>query len=248
MCPCPLCRQHGDRKPHLEGDWRHATTPSPGAADPAGPPRRRPQCHTRLQRRRPVVRRGPDGFRGVLPLATLHDRARGDRLRRRGCAVGRFLGYRFNVCDARPVFATAAPFPGAKDVVVEWPHRYLAREAEAGRIDGRTVHAVLTHDPSSASCFSKSRCGCPTSPASARWGSRRTHEGRIERLKHKGLTDAEIARMPSPIGLHLGARIPQETAVSIAAEMIARKWGGTAQRLIEHHGRIHAAAPPVDRR
>ncbi|MEV5011700.1 XdhC family protein [Streptomyces sp. NPDC056159] len=125
------------------------------------------------------------------------------------------------MCDARPVFATAAPFPGAKDVVVEWPHRYLAREAEAGRIDSRTVHAVLTHDPSSASCFSKSR---------------------------KGLTGAEIARMSSPIGLHLGARIPQETAVSIAAEVIARKWGGTAQRLIEHHGRIYAAAPPVDRR
>ncbi|MFF4796500.1 XdhC family protein [Streptomyces sp. NPDC001276] len=172
-----------------------------------------------------MVRRGPDGFRGVLPLATLHDRARSDRLRRRGCAVGRFLGYRFNVCDARPVLATTAPFPSAKDVVVEWPHRYLAREAEAGRIDGRTVHAVLTHDPSSASCFSKSRCGCPTSPASARWGSRRTHEDGIERerLKHNGLTNTEIARMPNPIGLHLDARIPRDTAVSIAAEVIARK-------------------------
>ena len=61
--------------------------------------------------------------------------------------IGSFLGFRVTVCDARPVFATASRFPGANEVVVEWPHRYLAAEAEAGRIDGRTVLCVLTHDP-----------------------------------------------------------------------------------------------------
>lgn len=61
--------------------------------------------------------------------------------------LGSFLGYRVTVCDARGVFATPARFPAADEVVVDWPHRYLAAEHEAGRVDKRTVIAVLTHDP-----------------------------------------------------------------------------------------------------
>ena len=61
--------------------------------------------------------------------------------------VGAFLGYHVTVCDARPVFATNSRFPDADEVVVKWPHKYLAEETEAGRIDGRTVICVLTHDP-----------------------------------------------------------------------------------------------------
>ncbi|HEX5772264.1 MAG TPA: XdhC family protein, partial [Nocardioidaceae bacterium] len=58
--------------------------------------------------------------------------------------IGSFLGYEVTVCDARPVFATASRFPGADEVVVDWPHRYLRKEIEAGRVDGRTVLCVLT--------------------------------------------------------------------------------------------------------
>src|SRR4029450_1657351 len=61
--------------------------------------------------------------------------------------VGSFLGYRVTVCDARPVFATRTRFADADEVIVDWPHRYLQAEIEAGRIDGRTVICVLTHDP-----------------------------------------------------------------------------------------------------
>ena len=154
--------------------------------------------------------------------------------------MGSFLGYRVTVCDARPVFATASRFPGANEVVVEWPHRYLAAEAEAGRIDGRTVLTVLTHDPKFDVPLLEVALRLPEVGYIGAMGSRRTHEDRIARLKEQGVTDAEIARMSSPIGLDLGARTPEETAVSIAAEMIAQHWGGAGTRLAEREGPIHA--------
>jgi xanthine dehydrogenase accessory factor len=153
--------------------------------------------------------------------------------------MGNFLGYRVTVCDARPVFATASRFPGANEVVVEWPHRYLAKEAEEGRIDGRTVLTVLTHDPKFDVPLLEVALRLPEVAYIGAMGSRRTHTDRIERLKERGLTDAEIARMSSPIGLDLGARTPEETAVSIAAEMIAQHWGGAGTRLAEREGPIH---------
>ncbi|GAA4708706.1 XdhC family protein [Pseudonocardia yuanmonensis] len=154
--------------------------------------------------------------------------------------MGNFLGYRVTVCDARPVFATASRFPGANEVVVEWPHRYLAKEAEEGRIDGRTVLTVLTHDPKFDVPLLEVALRLPEVAYIGAMGSRRTHTDRIERLKERGLTDAEIARMSSPIGLDLGARTPEETAVSIAAEMIAQHWGGAGTRLAEREGPIHS--------
>ena len=156
--------------------------------------------------------------------------------------VGSFLGYHVTVCDARPVFATNSRFPGADEVVVDWPHRYLAAELEGGRIDRRTVLAVLTHDP---------KFDVPLLEVALRldddvrpgyigaMGSRRTHDERMERLVEAGLTADEIALLSSPIGLDLGARTPEETAVSIAAEIVARQWGGSGERLASTEGRIH---------
>jgi xanthine dehydrogenase accessory factor len=156
------------------------------------------------------------------------------------CAkMGNFLGYRVTVCDARPVFATASRFPGANEVVVEWPHRYLAAEAEAGRIDGRTVLCVLTHDPKFDVPLLEVALRLPEVGYIGAMGSRRTHDDRLERLRERGITDEEIARMSSPIGLDLGARTPEETAVSIAAEMIAQHWGAGGSRLAEREGPIH---------
>ncbi|GAY09060.1 XdhC/CoxI family protein [Pseudonocardia sp. N23] len=155
--------------------------------------------------------------------------------------MGNFLGYRVTVCDARPVFATASRFPGANEVVVEWPHRYLAAEAKAGRIDERTVITVLTHDPKFDVPVLEVALRLPAVGYIGAMGSRRTHEDRLERLREVGLTDAELSRMSSPIGLDLGARTPEETAVSIAAEMIAQHWGGQGSRLAERQGPIHLA-------
>jgi xanthine dehydrogenase accessory factor len=153
--------------------------------------------------------------------------------------VGSFLGYQVTVCDARPVFATHSRFPDADDVVVEWPHRYLEAERDAGRIDARTVVAVLTHDPKFDVPLLEVALRLPDVAYVGAMGSRRTHEDREQRLKEAGLTAEEIARLSSPIGLDLGARTPEETAISIAAEIIAGRWGGTGNRLAELGGRIH---------
>ena len=126
--------------------------------------------------------------------------------------VGSFLGYHVTVCDARPVFATNSRFPDADEVVVDWPHRYLAAEGDAGRIDGRTVLAVLTHDPKFDVPLLEVALRLPEVAYVGAMGSRRTHEDRLERLREAGLTDDELARLSSPIGLDLGARTPEETA------------------------------------
>ncbi len=154
--------------------------------------------------------------------------------------MGSFLGYHVTVCDARPVFATRSRFPDADEVVVTWPHRYLADEVAAGRIDERTVLAVLTHDPKFDVPLLQVALRLPAVAYVGAMGSRRTHADRIVRLREAGLSDAEIARLSSPIGLDLGARTPEETAVSIAAEIIARRWGGGGTRLADGDGPIHA--------
>ncbi|HEV2784257.1 MAG TPA: XdhC/CoxI family protein [Actinophytocola sp.] len=152
--------------------------------------------------------------------------------------LGTFLGYRVTVCDARPVFATNTRFPEAHEVVVDWPHRYLAAEVAAGRIDRRTVIAVLTHDPKFDVPVLEVALRCDVAYVGA-MGSRRTHDDRLIRLRDAGLTADELSRLSSPIGLDLGARTPEETAVSIAAEIIALRWGGKGERLSELTGRIH---------
>ncbi len=157
--------------------------------------------------------------------------------------VGSFLGYHVTVCDARPVFATASRFPDADEVVVDWPHRYLAGEQEAGRVDQRTVLAVLTHDPKFDVPLLEVALRLPEVAYVGAMGSRRTHDDRLERLRAAGLTDAELDRLSSPIGLDLGARTPEETAISIAAEIIAGRWGGTGERLAGTEGRIHRDLP-----
>ena len=156
--------------------------------------------------------------------------------------VGSFLGYHVTVCDARPVFATNSRFPEADEVVVDWPHRYLDAEVAAGRLDQRTVLAVLTHDPKFDVPLLEValRLQGESRPAYVgAMGSRRTHDDRMARLREAGLTDDELALLSSPIGLDLGARTPEETAVSIAAEIIAGRWGGSGERLAETAGRIH---------
>ena len=154
--------------------------------------------------------------------------------------AGKFLGYRVTVCDARPMFATRARFPDADEVVVDWPHRYLAQTP----IDARTVICVLTHDPKFDVPLLEVALRTPAGYIGA-MGSRRTHDDRLARLREAGLTEDELARLRSPIGLDLGARTPEETAVSVAAELIQLRWGGSGQPLTDTTGRIHHNSPQL---
>jgi xanthine dehydrogenase accessory factor len=152
--------------------------------------------------------------------------------------IGKFLGYHVVVCDARPVFATAKRFPDADEVVVKWPHDYLS----TAQVDERTVICVLTHDPKFDVPLLEVALRTPAAYVGA-MGSRRTHDDRVARLREAGLTDDDLARLRSPIGLDLGARTPEETAVSIAAELIQLRWGGTGRSLTDTSGRIHGESP-----
>ncbi|MDX3000968.1 XdhC family protein [Kribbella solani] len=155
--------------------------------------------------------------------------------------VGKFLGYHVTVCDARAVFATRARFPEADEVVVDWPHRFLAGALDT--VDHRTVLCVLTHDPKFDVPLLEVALRTDAAYIGA-MGSRRTHEDRLTRLRAAGLSEPELARMSSPTGLDLGARTPEETAISIAAEIIASRTAATARPLSTTTGRIHGAPHP----
>lgn len=149
-----------------------------------------------------------------------------------------FLGYRVTVCDARPVFATPERFPSADEVIVKWPDEYLTGEVGAGNVDPRTVIAVLTHDPKFDVPALEVALPLEVAYIGA-MGSRLTHTDRLERLREAGMSEELLGRLHSPIGLDLGGRTPEETAVSIMAEVIQRHWGGTAEPLHSRGGRIH---------
>ncbi|MBQ0995617.1 XdhC/CoxI family protein [Streptomyces sp. RK62] len=148
--------------------------------------------------------------------------------------IGAFLGYRVTVCDARPVFATPERFPAEAEVVVDWPHRYLGRTDT----DGRTVICVLTHDPKFDVPLLEVALRRPAAYIGA-MGSRRTHDDRMRRLAEAGLGEAELGRLRSPVGLDLGARTPEEVAVSVAAEIVALRWGGSGRPLTATDGAVH---------
>jgi xanthine dehydrogenase accessory factor len=156
--------------------------------------------------------------------------------------IGKFMGYRVTVCDARPVFATRERFPTADEVVVAWPDEFL----KTAPVDKRTVICVLTHDP---------KFDVPVLLAALRteagyigaMGSRRTHNNRNARLKEEGVTEEELSRISSPVGLDIGARTPEETAVAIAAEIIALHTGHSGGRLALRDGPIHVREEPAAR-
>ncbi|GGN71151.1 xanthine dehydrogenase accessory factor [Actinoplanes lobatus] len=151
--------------------------------------------------------------------------------------IGKFLGYQVTVCDARGVFATEARFPEADEVVVQWPHRYL----ESTEIDERTVLCVLTHDPKFDIPLLEVALRTPARYIGA-MGSRRTCEDRLRRLREAGVPESALSRLRAPIGLDLGARTPEETAVAIAAEIVALSWGGSGAPLTGLTAPIHGPA------
>jgi xanthine dehydrogenase accessory factor len=150
--------------------------------------------------------------------------------------AAKLLGYNVTVCDARAVFATQARFPMADRVVNDWPDRFLATIGDT--LGPRDAVCVLTHD---------TKFDVPAISAAVRtnvgylgaMGSRRTHEQRLERLREAGVTEAELQRLHSPIGLDLGGRTPEETAISICAEIIALRTGRAGSSLSASTGAIH---------
>lgn len=148
--------------------------------------------------------------------------------------IGKFMGYRVTVCDARPVFATRDRFPTADEVVVAWPDEFL----KTAEVDRRTVICVLTHDPKFDVPILVEALKTGAGYIGA-MGSRRTHDNRTARLKEEGITDDDLARISSPVGLDIGARTPEETAIAIAAEIIALHTGHSGGRLAERAGPIH---------
>jgi xanthine dehydrogenase accessory factor len=154
--------------------------------------------------------------------------------------VAKLLGYRVTVCDARPVFATQARFPMADEVVVDWPDRHLAKVGQ--NLGRRDAVCVLTHDPKFDVPALMAALATDAGYVGA-MGSRRTHAERVERLREAGATEDDLARVMSPIGLDIGARTPEETAISVAAEIIGLRTGRQAPSLRDAEGPIHPRPP-----
>ncbi|MEU6511208.1 XdhC/CoxI family protein [Streptomyces sp. NPDC046942] len=152
--------------------------------------------------------------------------------------AGRFLGYRVTVCDARPVFTTRARFPDADEVVVDWPHRYLGQTP----VDARTAVCVLTHDTKFDIPLLREALSLPVGYVGA-MGSRRTHDHRMRLLREASVPEHQLVRLHSPIGLDLGASSPEETAISVVAEILAARNQTTGLPLSDLTGPIHAAWP-----
>ena len=156
--------------------------------------------------------------------------------------VAKVLGYHVVVCDAREVFATKARFRVADEVVVAWPDRYI--DSIDPPLGQRDAICILTHDP---------KFDIPALVAALRtevgyigaMGSRRTHAARLAKLRDSGVTEEALSRIMAPVGLDIGARNPQETAVSICAEIILlRSGGGAVSSLRDTSGPVHGRSMP----
>jgi xanthine dehydrogenase accessory factor len=150
--------------------------------------------------------------------------------------VASVLGYQVTVCDARAAFATAVRFPEADQIVVDWPHRYLAKVAD--QLGASDAVCVLTHDHKFDVPAIVAALATNVGYLGA-LGSRRTHAARVDRLREAGVDDAGLARIMAPIGIDIGARSPEETALSICAEIVALRSGVPTMSLQRGTGPIH---------
>jgi xanthine dehydrogenase accessory factor len=155
--------------------------------------------------------------------------------------IGKFLGYRVTVCDARAAFATRQRFPEADEVVVRWPNEFLAEAS----VDGRTVLCILTHDPKFEIPLLKIALTTPAGYIGA-MGSRRTHETRLATLRAEGVSTDALTRIRAPIGLDLGGRTPEEMAIAIAAEIITLRSGRSGGFLAGGSDRVRGESIPEE--
>lgn len=134
--------------------------------------------------------------------------------------IAKALGFRVAIVDPRERFATRERFPHADEIIHAWPDEALAQK----QVDSRTYIAILTHDPKFDEPALVAALGRPARYVGA-IGSRKTSADRIQRLRAQGMSDEQLARIHAPIGIDIGARTPEEIALSIAAEMIAVRRG-----------------------
>jgi len=152
--------------------------------------------------------------------------------------VAKVLGYRVTVCDAREVFATTRRFPMADEVMVTWPTPMF--DSRGHTLGPRDAVCILTHDPKFDVPAVRGALATGVGYIGV-MGSRKTHAKRLERLADVGVSSAEqLSRLMSPIGLDLGGRTPEETAIAICAEIIARRTGHSASSLKQTSGSIHS--------
>ena len=154
--------------------------------------------------------------------------------------LAKLVGYYVTVCDARESFITPERFPDADQLKIQWPHEYLAQLS----INHRTVLCVLTHDPKFDDPLLQTALGSSAGFIGA-MGSRRTTEERYKRLRKSGVDEAGLKRLHAPLGLDLGASTPEETAVSMMAEIISTREYGSNEPLGSLHGPIHSSTVPV---
>jgi xanthine dehydrogenase accessory factor len=154
--------------------------------------------------------------------------------------LGKYMGYYVVVVDARPIFATKQRIPDADEIVVAWPDEYL----RAARIDERTALIVLTHDVKFDIPLLEVAVRTPAGYIGA-MGSRRTHANRLDALRAAGIGEDDIVRISAPVGLDIGARTPEETAISIAAEIVAIREGRSGGRLSEGSLPVHVPRSTV---
>jgi len=152
------------------------------------------------------------------------------------------LGWRSAVIDPRTRFARADRFPAAERVIDEWPERALGLLPP---IDAATAVLVLTHDPKIDDQALVHGLRSPAFYVGA-IGSRTATDARLRRLGELGMTPAELRRLVSPCGLDIGGSSPEETALSMLAEVVAVRAGRGGGRLVEGRGPIHGAPPGTD--
>lgn len=156
-------------------------------------------------------------------------------------AAARPLNFRVTVCDPRPLFTTPERFPDA-ELVIQWPPVYLAEIAET--IDEHTVICILSHDERFDAELIALALASPAAYVGA-MGSRATHARRLTALRERGVSEASLARLRAPLGLDLGASTPEETAISILAEVLAARSGASAGALTGGSGSIHGQSTHI---
>src|SRR5438874_2436421 len=142
--------------------------------------------------------------------------------------LAKLMGYRVTVIDARAKFATHDRFPDADELIVSWPDEALAKL----KLDSSTYVVILTHDPKFDLPALRGVLGKPVGYIGA-IGSRKTNQNRFDALRREGFTEDQLGRVHGPIGLDLGGRGAEETALGILAEITAVRFGGSGASMRE---------------
>ena len=143
-------------------------------------------------------------------------------------ALAKWLGYRVVVSDDREELATPEQVPDA-DVYLPGS---VAEVLEKARVHTNTYIAVLTRnvllDREILPLLAKT-----DAPYIGVIGSRRRWQETRKLLLEDGMDEATLERFHSPIGLQLQAETPEEIAVSVLAEIMMMRYGGSGRRLTD---------------